>query len=245
MKKVQLLGVGLIALLALGVFTASASATFLLAEWLVGGAAVTTELTSETSGELLLEDTKVPIIGHATVLCSGIFAGWVGPNSLDWVSEVLNAAKEAISTTPLTGLALSCTAQSGCETNTTVSVYPVGLPWVSETELLEQETPVLTFFADLTKSANGTALGWEITNCLVIGSAMEDECTTSEGSSEFSLENTTTLLGAFSTIFTGLSGLSLASCKEGGAGSGVVEGSGPITLTAGGTLSVSSEGVEP
>jgi hypothetical protein len=245
MRKVQLLGVGLVALLALGVFTASASATFLLAEWLVGGAAVTTELATSITGELLLEDNKVPIIGKADVLCSGFFDGWVGPNSLDWVSETLSLNGTAISNTPLTGASLDCVAQTGCETNTIVLVWPVGLPWTTEAELLEQESPVKVFFADLIKSATGTVVGWEITNCLVLGTAMEDECTINEAAAELLLEGTTTLLGAFSAAFTALAGLKNATCTKGGVESGVSEGSGPFTLNEGGTLSVSSEGVEP
>ena len=130
MKKSQVLGIALLALFAFGALTAtSAMAVTLLAEWLVGGAAVTTELTTTTTGELLLEDTKVPIIGKASVLCSGIFDGWVGPNSLDFISEVLTSGGVAVSNAgTLTGESLTCTAQTGCETSTSPLVWPIGFP---------------------------------------------------------------------------------------------------------------------
>ena len=108
MRRVQLLGIVLFALFAFGALTAaSAIATTLLAEWLVGAVAVASELLVEILNVLLLEDNKVPIIGKATVLCSGFFDGWVGPSSLDFISEVLSASGVAISDTPLIGEALS------------------------------------------------------------------------------------------------------------------------------------------
>ena len=118
MRKVQLLGLVLLALFAFGVFTASAMATTLLDEWLVGGAAVTTELLVEVEDELLLEDSKVPIIGKVDILCSVIYDGWIGPNSLDYLSEVLNLSGVALSGTPFIGESIDCTDQTGCETNT-------------------------------------------------------------------------------------------------------------------------------
>jgi hypothetical protein len=239
MRKIQLLGVVLLALFAFGVLTAaSASAAFLLAEWLVNGVAVTTELVVESTGEVLLEDNKVPLIGKAVILCSGISVGWVGPNSLGWISEVLSLNGEAISTTPLVGLSLDCVAQAGCETNTAVLVWPVGLPGTVEVELLEQEGG--PFFVGLAKSANGAVGGWEIQNCLVLGASQEDECTASEGAAQLTLEGTT-LLGSVSEAFTQLTQLTNATCKVGGINSGIVEGSAALVPSGGGELTASSE----
>jgi hypothetical protein len=238
MRKIQLLGVGLLALFAFGVLTAaSASAAFLLAEWLVGGVAVTVELATTSTGELLLEDNKVPLIGKAAVLCSGLFDGWVGPNSLDHISEVLTLGLVAVSNTPLVGESITCTAQAGCETNTAPLVWPIGFPADTEVELLEQAAG--TFFINLITPAGG-ALGYEITNCLVLGAAMEDQCTSPQGAAELTLEGTT-LLGKFSQAITELAGLELATCTQGGVKSGVVEGEGSIVLNAGGELTASSE----
>jgi hypothetical protein len=243
MSRFRLLVGAMLALFAFGAFmAASASAvTFLLAEWLVGGVAVTTESLVEVGNEILLEDNKVPIIGKATILCSGFLDGWVGPASLDWVSEALSLNGEAISNTLEVGKSLDCVAQSGCETNTPVLVWPVGMPWTTEAELMEDGTE--KFFADLIKSAAGgtSEIGWEIENCLVLGSAMTDKCTSVTGVAQLLLEGAV-LHGIFSTAFTLLAELELATCEKGGVDSGVVEANG--TYTASGELMPSSEGVE-
>src|ERR1700683_2894893 len=200
MTKFRILGIALVAVFAFGaVLAASASAaTFLLAEWLVGGAAVTTELTTEATGELLLEDTKVPLLGKAVVLCSGIFDGWVGPNSLGWVTEVLTLAGAAVSNTVLSGTALECTGQTACETNTVVLVWPIGLPTETEVELLEQESKVFFTVLFLKK------LGYYIASCLVLGVSAEDECTATENSAAELTLSGTTLVGSFSTAISTL-----------------------------------------
>ena len=237
MRKIQL-GVVLLALFAFGALTAtSAMAVTLLAEWLLKGVAVASETLVEIKGALLLRDSKGVLGSPAAVECAGeSFDGWVGPNSLDYISEVLTATGESIG--GLGGLALECTAKEGCETNTKPSVFPVGLPWESEVELLEQ--PGGPFFADfLTKKGGGT-FGWEITGCLVLGSAHEDECTTSLGAAELKLEGTT-LLGNFSTAFTVLVGSKLVLCTASAAETGEVSGEGAFSVSE---LSASSESIE-
>lgn len=239
MRKIQLVGVVLLALFALGALTAtSAMASTLLAEWLLNGTAITTEVLIEGSGELLLEDTKAILGSAAAVLCSGIGVGWVGPNSLDWVSEVLNLNGEAISTTPLSGLSLECTPQTGCETNTSVLVWPIGLPYTSEVELVEQTGG--PFFADIGRASTGGNAGWELTDCLVLGSPHEDECTTPEGAAELRLEGTT-LLAIASAAFLELIGGRLALCTASGEETGLDSGEGSLTLSGGGELTASSE----
>ncbi len=237
MKRIQILGAALVAVFAFGVLVAaSASAvTFLLAEWLVGGVAVTTELLVETSGELLLEDTNVPLLGKAMVLCSGIFDGLVQPNSLDWVTEVLTLSGTSVSSTPLSGTALTCTNQENCEEPL---VWAIGLPYETEVELMEDSG---TFFADLLLAkGTGGEVGYEI-ECMksVIG-AITDECKTSEGVAELKLEGTN-LVGVFSEAFTTLAGAKLANCTQGGTESGIVEGEGVEKLNEGGELTASSE----
>ena len=237
MRKIQLLGVAMLALFAFGAFTAvSASAAYLLAEWLVGGAAVTTELLSEISGELLLEDTKGALGSPAMVLCSGILDGWVGPNSLGWISEILTLGGVAVSNTVLSGQALECTAQTACETNTTVLVWPIGLPSETEVELLEQTGGPL-FEVSTVKNQ-----GFYISSCLVLGISAEDECTSTEGGTvaEMTLSGTT-LVASVSTAIVELSGGKLGTCKNGGSETGVVEGSGTYALSGGGELTASSE----
>ena len=222
-----------------GLYTAAnkSAPKFLAAEWLVGGTAVTAELSTETADELLFEDTKTAV-GKAVILCSGILDGWVGPNSLGWVSEVLNLSGEAISTTPLVGLALECTAQSGCESGSAPKVWPVNLGWETEVNLMEQSG---TFFDVLTlPHSGGGNPGWEL-ECKILGIAVVDECTASQGVAELALEGTS-LLDKLSSAFDESAEDKLATCSQGGEESGVIEGEGTITLTGGGELTASSEG---
>ena len=250
MRKFQVLGVALLALFAFGALTAmsaSATNTYLLAEWLLNGVAIGANETDlvEIDGTLLLEDTKAVLGSPAAVLCTGSGDGWVGPNSLGYGSEVLNAAEESISTTPLTGLGLTCVAETGCETNTAPIVYPVGLPGESEVELLEQsgEATALRFIVLGTTKANGGRGGWEIENCLVLGTAHEDECTATEGVAELTLAAGPVLLALSSKTISELNGAPLATCTASGMATGVVEGEGTFLVAGGGELAASSEGV--
>jgi len=253
MRKIQVLGVALLALFAFGALTAvsaSATNTYLLAEWLLNGVAIGASETNlvEIDGTLLLEDTKAVLGSPAAVRCTGSFDGWVGPNSLGYISEMLSAAEEAISTTPLTGLALTCVAETGCETNTAPIVYPVGLPWESEVELLEQSGETTKRFTDLLSTkANGGKLGWEIENCLVLGTAHEDECIFEAAAAELTLATGPVLQGMFSKAIAELNAQSLVTCTGGGEKTGVVENfenkGGTYLVSGGGELAASSEGV--
>ena len=74
------------------VVAASASAaTFLLAEWLVNGAAITEagpEVGTEAVGTILVEDTKTAL-GASSFICSGSLLGTIGFDGLGRISEVL------------------------------------------------------------------------------------------------------------------------------------------------------------
>lgn len=232
------MGVTLFALLAFGVLTAasaSAAVTFLLAEWLVNGGAVTTELASTTVGELLLEDTAL----KADVLCTGSFDGWVGPNSLDYISEVLTSGGVATGA-PLSGQSITCTAQSTCASSPAPVVWPVNLPWETEAELMEDEG--LIYFVDLLTAKNGNGVGYEL-ECTVLGIKSSDECTATPGVAELTLDAGVQLLGNFSDAFTELAEAKLGHCTFAGGETGIVEGGGLFTLTGGGELTVSSDGV--
>jgi hypothetical protein len=229
------MGLTLFALLAFGALTAaSASATFLLAEWLVGGTAVSVELLVEVSGELLLEDTAL----KAMVLCSGILDGWVGPNSLDFVTEVLSLSGGVVSSTELVGTPILCEAQEGCsKTAETPNLWPLGLPWESELELLEQTG--YTGFAILLTSK--TAVGYYL-ECTILGIKSTDSCTTALAVAELTLSGTNAV-GKFSEPFTELAGAKLATCSFAGGETGIVEGEGTYIVSGGGELTGSSEGV--
>jgi hypothetical protein len=224
-----------------GVASAPASAvSFVLAYWLANGSSVTSELLTETAGELLLEDSKA-LGGKASVLCSGIFDGWIGPNSLGWISELLTLAGVAVSTTVLSGTGLECAAQSGCEAGTKPKVWASGLGWETEAELMEQGAEF--FFANLIlPHAGGSNPGWEM-ECNVLGLKIVDDCSAAESVAELKLEGVT-LLEKFSKAFSELTAAKLANCSLGGTESGAIEGEDSLILKEGGELSLSSEGVE-
>ena len=146
MKRNHVLGVALLAVFAFGVLTASASAvTFLLALWLFNGANVTSLLLIESTGELELVDKNAGKLGITSrILCSGTFDGWVGPESLDENSELLNLSGEAISSTALTGKFLVCADTENCEKP---EFWADGLPGETETELMLDGAE--EFFTDL------------------------------------------------------------------------------------------------
>jgi hypothetical protein len=242
MKSFRLVGVAMLALFAFGaVLAASASATvtFLLAEWLVGGVAITSELLAESPGSLILKDKGL----KASIECTGSFDGWVGPNSLGYTSEVLNANKEAISTSNLEGLALPCTPVESCS-GTAPEVWPVNLGWETDVELMEDSGAI--YYVSLTSPhADGGQPGWSIV-CTVLGIKEEDECTFGEEGSvaELTLSGTS-LLVVLSESFTELAGGRLASCSLGGSETGEVtssKGGAPLEVSGGGELTASSEG---
>ncbi len=236
MRKLQVLGVALIAVFAFGVIaveSASAAPTFLLALWLVNKEELLAELLVEVDGELELEDIKVPLVGNAGVLCSGILDGWVGPNSLDYISEVLTLGGGAVNTKALTAPGLKCTNLLNCAEPSTV--WAINLGWETEVELMEDEGSI--FFANLLTTTNGTKnVGWEV-EC----SGLTDTCEAPEGVAQITLNaGGTAVLGTFSEAFTLLAGAKIGTCSLGGAESGEVRGTGEFLPDAG-ELSASSE----
>jgi hypothetical protein len=240
MKRFQWFGGALVASATFVALSAAASATpvFLLAEWLINGKPVLAELKIEIDGELQLEDNSVGALGKAKVLCSTLFVGWIGPNSLAWVSELLNLADEAISTGDLIGLPLECEPRAGCEANTTVLVWPFGYPKEAEVDLMQDNNEnfwVILIFGKV---------GWHIDECLFFGIPEEDLCESETGAIGGLSLSGTSLLRTYSEGLTLLAELKLATCTVGGAESGVTEGEGTFLPDAAETLSASSDGVE-
>jgi len=244
MKKYQIFGITLIAVFAFSVVAAamaSGAIVTLLAEWLVGGTAVTETLSVEASGELLLEDTKVAALGGAkvAVLCSGILDGTIGVNGVDEVKELLSLAGAAISLTALSGTALLCAGQTNCEA-ASAKVWALNLPWQTLLELVEQTG--FTGFADLILSGTGGNPGWYV-ECTVLGIKAEDDCTVAQGAAEAKNPAEGNVETIFSEAFTELVELKLATCTGAtGAETGIVEGIGKEAVVGGGTLTVSSTG---
>ena len=155
MRKLHLLGVVLIAVVAFGVVSAATASavTFLLAEWLVGGAAVTSTVLTETTGELLISEnmTVLGVKVKIGVLCSGIFVGNIGSDGADDITELLNLPKELIDLTPLVELGLECTNDENCPEPL---AWADNLPWLTQLELMVDGSE--EFFVDLlTPNGNG------------------------------------------------------------------------------------------
>ncbi len=205
MKRHHVLGLALLAVFALSAIMAvSASAVVtLLAEWLDSGHKIEalTPVTSE--GELLLEDTKVLIVGKVAIKCMGELDGSVGPNGEDEVTEVLNLAKELVSAAK----PLLCNPQTACEeTGESVPLVPVGLPWHTLLVLVEPSG-----YEDRIQQATA---GYEVT-CEADKIKSTDKCTAVLNSGGTLKNGTTDVLGEGSVSPNG-------NCSLGGNGSGVI-----------------------
>ena len=218
MKKIQILSVALAALFAFSAVMASmASAeTTLLAEWLNPGAVISTNLATKSEGEITLEDTKLGI----GVLCSGTFVGTVGADGADTVTEVLSLAGAVVSLTAL----LKCETHKFCEAGTDINAAPENLPWNTRLVLMENGEFLDVFFNS----------GY-FTECLVLGLKVSETCEIAQTG------------GKIVNVATGVEAVGQpspnANCSSGGTGAGIIEFA-PLnvtSLTAGGTLSASSE----
>jgi hypothetical protein len=233
MRKFQTVILALVAVSAFGaVLTASASAEVtLVALWLANGLEITANLASETSGSLLLEDTKAPLVGKAAALCSAILDGVVGANGTDEIREVLNLAKELISSTPLTGLPLT-SANGDCvnETNcgTPIELWPLKLPWKTQLFLMENGE-----ILDLVVGS-----GYELL-CTVGGLNVIDECTAAD--TELLIENDPETGDASSPAGAAATPNALCTLSSEETGVNVVDELSEIKLVNGELLTVSSE----
>jgi hypothetical protein len=201
----------------------------LLAEWLVGGAAITATLASKTTGEILFEDSKALGV-KVDVLCSFIWDGTILTNGESEITEVLTLAGAAVSKTPLTGEGLSCENKENCgATGALVVVFPLHLPWLDLLFLKENGQ----IWDDVTSPGSSAGPGYE-TECTVLGTKITDECTSTGGLTQFLVINNTAAELNGTAEPNGL-------CTQGGAGSGVNQVfEVPITVESG-TVTISSE----
>jgi hypothetical protein len=175
------------------VVTSASAETTLGAEWLANGNAIATPLATVSAGQFLMEDNGAS--GEPSMLCSAILVGTVGANGTDEVTEILNLKEEAISLTPLTGLALvgtgtgtDCVTEKVCAEGTAASpieVWPVGLGVRWETLLFTMENGEIL---DLVNGNGGgtSTFGFELL-CLTGGLDIVDTCTSTD--SEILVEN--------------------------------------------------------
>lgn len=225
----------LAALVSCAALAASASAVEALtgAEWLFKEESVTAGLSIEAESEFLLEDTKVSGV-KASVKCSAILDGSVTTNGGGEIVEVLNLSKEAISLTPLTGLALSCTNVENCAEP---KVWAVDLAWSIDLisgEILEKSL----FMISLVKSSGGNP-GWYV-ECTILGIKVSDECVDEDLESEAK-----NVAGGVEASFSAAQEeellVPLATCSQSHEKTGVIEGKATIKA-AEGTLAVAQVG---
>jgi hypothetical protein len=230
MKYARPIGAAL-AVFMLGVFFASTASalTFLLAEWLEAGAAISSAKLVDGEGEINIVNLDGGGLGVTIeLLCSGIGVGTVGPASEGTTTAFLNLAGEEISGVPLTGLALECTNSKNC---TEPLVWAEELPWKGELELMEDGTEILF-----------VGLGFKgamYSECLVAGISVSELCTVAVAAGELTNEAGGTVDGVASDAFQELAGLKLGECA-GHAEVAEVSGLGLLLLTSGNALTVSS-----
>ena len=232
MRKFHVLGFALIAVFAIGVVSAATASalTFLLAEWLEAGGAITATLLAEIPGEVSMSETVLGI--KINVLCSGIGVGDIGADGAADGTELLNLELGAISPTGLTGTAISCADTENCGE---ALAWAINLPWLAQLVLMEVGTE--SFFAVLgTGDGNGNP-GYEI-ECM--SSGISDTCINAETVGKVEVIGAE-LDAEASEAFELLAGLKNGNCTLAGNESCIIAGLGIIKGDGTGALTVSSE----
>lgn len=232
MRKFQIVGLAMFAVLAFGVLSV-ASAT--AAPKLLLNGAITGELkTAELTGELLLEDKTEKV----DLLCSGIFDINVpAGGELFEITEVLMLNKELLAENETilgvvqVGDMVECEVMEGpCEGSgaEAVLVTAINLPWNVDVLLIEPEN---LYRGDLLPNASGDEPGY-IVDCETLIGLMADECTIA-GETGTILANEA---GGLLSEFSAEEAISKhGNCSLGGANSAVTVGDG--LFSAGWTVS--------
>jgi hypothetical protein len=133
MRKIQIVGLAIFAVLALGAMTAASA--FGADEFLAGGNAITVfPLATDSTGELLLEDMEASI--KVDVLCSGLFAGEIESKTLALILEVVS----------LTGTTtIDCEDMTGVCEGKLAELVAENLPWDVNLELMTNGQFLLDF----------------------------------------------------------------------------------------------------
>jgi hypothetical protein len=231
MNKFKITVAALLMMCAISVVAASAASavTFLLAEWLAAGAAITTAQATDQEGELELEDSKVLGL-KVVILCSGILDGTVSGNGTDEITKLLSLAGVDAGE-PLVGPGVTCTNTANC--GGTPLVWAKKLPWKTAAELMIDGPE--TFFVDLIINSD---FEYE---CTILGTKVTDEWTSPQLATELTNEAGGIVDVRFSDPFQELAGLTLGTATIGGTESVAITGLLSLLLTSGTALTVSSE----
>jgi len=221
MRKIQIVGLALVAVFALSAIAASTAfgATYL---WLVGAKHIegTEEIPSEAEGELLL----LELFTGLEVLCSGFFDGALLPNGLDVISEVLNLEKLLVAGSLTNADLLICEEHKVCQGTMEIDVEAINLPW--STQLMLVGTVLVNL---ITATTNGNP-GYHV-KCLTLLGESNGECTGEGGPEVLNVEGG--VEGVFKEEETGL-------CTFSGSMTGDISGTG-ITRSSAGTVTISEE----
>jgi hypothetical protein len=199
------------------------------AEWLLNGAAITSELPATTSEELLLEETSLKV----DILCSISFGGSVGPGNKDLITlaeDLEGHDVTSISTQKWVDCSLSSKGMCEEANGTLTEVFPLNLPWETKFELITYETG-LEEFVDLITNA-GKNPGF-LMECKILGIKGDASCT---GETKTRLEN-----GVSDVLnnFTEEEVEAVECTTPLGKGTGTLVSTGGLTESSEGTLQVS------
>jgi|ERR1700722_2916997 len=150
MRKIQTVGLALVAMFALSAFVASSA--FGASEWLNNGAAITAAIKVASKGKLKLSDSKGGLFGEKVEIeCEGTDEGTVGPGTADTVTKIT-----ATKCVRITGICPE-----------TITATALHLPWKTTLLLVEEK------WRDDIENSGAGAPGWNV----VCSGTVEDECT--------------------------------------------------------------------
>jgi hypothetical protein len=216
MKKIQLVGLVLVAVFAISAMVASSA--FAESEWLLNAEPITSAIATEAPGTLKLEDSAT---GTGKITCVGNFVGTVGPGSADTISTVLG--KTSTEVAPINCESVSCASKLA-------ELSPINLPWSTKVEL----SGTLEWDHFLGTDSGAKEPGYSL-KCTVLGIPITDVCTGLAGAA---LSNVT---GGVQGIFTpGEEPINPSgTCTFSKEKSATIEGGGVTKPTLSGTLTVS------
>jgi hypothetical protein len=195
------LGLALFAMFAFSVVAASMASA--ADEWLIDGSPVAALTSVEMTGEFLVGDLLIPLLGSAEIKCNGILDGTVGAAGESEITEMLTGAGFKVGA-PLVAPTLACTNVQNCPESP--EFWPVGLPWLGHIELFGTEIDNGIFTLQ-----NEKLLGFEVVCHKTVIGTVTDTCV--QESFRVTMENMVT---PESDVLGTISSERVATCTLGG-----------------------------